>query len=123
MKKTLFVSIILVVLCGCSVQQQVQVKSALGDALIVGREVQKMEQEKCQTGDTDSCKVADKIQVWVDAGQKIYDTDSFESNCDLMLSVTDIAYNWLIENYPDKPYRVFVALLRTKLEVYCEGGE
>lgn len=123
MKKFILVSLLIVSLCGCSVQQKTQVKAALGDALTIGNEVQKMEQEKCDAGFAENCEVAAKVKTWVDAGQQIYDSDAFESNCDLMLSVTDIAYVWLAENYPDKPYRIFMAVLKARLQVYCQGGE
>lgn len=120
MKKTLFVTIVLVVLCGCQGNNQSEVKSALKDALTVGQEIEQIERTKCGKAFADDCQTADKIKLWVDAGQKIYDANDISSNCDLMITVTDIAYQWVSENYPDKPYRVFIALLKSKLEVYCE---
>lgn len=116
MKKYLLITLVAALLCGCNSD----LKTALGDALIVGQEVQKVEAEACKAGDTDACKTADRIQVWLNAGQQIYDTGSYDNNCDLMLSVADIAYDWLADKYPDNAeYRVVLAILKSKLEGYC----
>lgn len=134
MKKLIFVSLVILALCGCT---QPQIKIALADCLTVAAEVEAMEREKCgcvftvdkyqnpyepDKGKLDcSCPVADKIKVWREAGQQIYDSESYADNCQLMISISDIAYDWLVREYPDKPYRVFVALFRTRLAEYCGG--
>lgn len=114
MKKTIIiVSLVTALLAGC--QNTETIKTALGDALVVGQEVEKSERA---SGDIET---ADRIVVWLEAGQQIYDTGSYSNNCDIMLSVTDIAYDWLSEKYPEKvEYRIPVALLRSRLLTYCE---
>jgi hypothetical protein len=124
MKKTIIiVSLVTALLAGC--QNTETIKTALNDALIVGKEVEKAERAKCESGANDgSCETADRISVWLNAGQQIYDTGSYSNNCDIMLSVTDIAYDWLSEKYPEKvEYRIPVALLRSRLLTYCEVTE
>ena len=111
MKKTI-VFLAVLFLAGC---QNNSIKPYLADALIAGEEVRQVELAK---GNTDT---AGKIQVWLDAGKKIYDTDSYTDNCGLMISVSEIAYDWVIQNYPEKvEYRIPIALLKSKLMMYCE---
>lgn len=119
MKKTIIiVSLVIALLAGCQSNQQLALREALGDAIIIGQEIEKVERA---AGDI---KTADQILVWTNAGQQILDTGSYGDNCALMLSVSDIAYGWLADKYPDKvEYRIVVALLRARLENYCGGME
>lgn len=119
MKKTMLL-LSIVFLAGC--QNQQGIKTALGKALVVGNEIELIEREKCAADDYQGCPVADRIKVWLDAGQQIYDTGSYSSNCDLMLSVSGIAYDWIKKEYPDKAeYRIPIALLRSRLLTDCEA--
>lgn len=129
MKKTLITIVLIALLAGCQSNQQLALKDALGNVLIIGAEVEKAERIECGVFKiydmngvdiTKPCPTADSIKVWLDAGQKIYDTGSYADNCELMLSVTDIAYDWLADKYPDKiEYRIAIAVLRSKLDAIC----
>ena len=128
MKTTIIiVSLVIALLAGCQKDQQLALKEALGDTLVIAEEVRQIELAKClesnglRNGEYVDCPTADRIKKLTDRGQKIYDSGDFGGECDWLLEISGIAYDWLADKYPDKAeYRIPVALLRSRLLTACE---
>ena len=92
-----------------------RLKTSIREGIVIGHEVEKMERAK----GNDS--TADKIKIIVSQVEKVIDTNDIGGNCTMLQATTDMAYEWVSENYPQTPYPLVVALLKERLNLYCDG--